>query len=128
MIFLSTLLISMFITMALIPILRMAAVRLHAGLDVPDARKVHTEPVPKVGGLAMAIGALVPVVLVADGGRFVNSVLIGACVIVALRAGGRPEEPGLEGQVRRSGRSRAGGDPLREAQHLLSGQLPAGRA
>ena len=49
---------------------------------MPDARKVHTEPVPKVGGLAMAIGALVPVVLVADGGRFVNSVLIGACVIV----------------------------------------------
>jgi UDP-GlcNAc:undecaprenyl-phosphate GlcNAc-1-phosphate transferase len=72
----------MFITMALVPILRMAAVRLHAGLDVPDARKVHTEPVPKVGGLAMAIGALVPVVLVADGGRFVNSVLIGAGVIV----------------------------------------------
>jgi len=72
----------MFITMALVPILRMAAVRLHAGLDVPNPRKVHTEPVPKVGGLAMAIGALVPVVLVADGGRFVNSVLIGACVIV----------------------------------------------
>ena len=72
----------MFITMALVPILRMAAMRLHAGLDIPDTRKVHTEPVPKVGGLAMAIGALVPVVLVADGGRFVNSVLIGACVIV----------------------------------------------
>jgi UDP-GlcNAc:undecaprenyl-phosphate GlcNAc-1-phosphate transferase len=82
MVFLSTLLISMFITMALIPILRMAAVRLHAGLDVPDARKVHDHPVPKVGGLAMAVGALVPVILVADGGRFVNSVLIGACVIV----------------------------------------------
>ena len=82
MVFLSTLLISMFITMALIPILRMAAVRLHAGLDLPEPRKVHSAPVPKVGGLAMAVGALVPVILVADGGRFVNSVLIGACVIV----------------------------------------------
>lgn len=30
----------------------------------------------------MAVGALVPVILVADGGRFVNSVLIGAWVIV----------------------------------------------
>jgi tetratricopeptide (TPR) repeat protein len=39
MLFLSTLLISMFITMALVPILRMAAVRLNAGLDVPDAPK-----------------------------------------------------------------------------------------
>jgi UDP-GlcNAc:undecaprenyl-phosphate GlcNAc-1-phosphate transferase len=74
----------MFITMALVPILRMAALRLHAGIDVPDARKVHDHPVPKVGGLAMAVGALVPVILVADGGRFVNSVLIGACVIVVF--------------------------------------------
>jgi UDP-GlcNAc:undecaprenyl-phosphate GlcNAc-1-phosphate transferase len=82
MLFLSTLLISMFITLALIPILRMAAVRLQAGMDVPDCRKVHCTPIPKVGGLAMAVGALVPVILVADGGRFVNSVLIGACVIV----------------------------------------------
>lgn len=82
MVFLSTLLISMFVTMALVPILRAAAVRLHAGLDLPDARKVHKEPVPKVGGLAMAVGALVPVALMADGGRFVNSVLAGAGVIV----------------------------------------------
>ncbi len=82
MLFLSTLLISMFITMALVPILRLVAVRLRAGLDVPDCRKVHCTPIPKVGGLAMAIGALVPVVLVAEGGRFVNAVLIGSFVIV----------------------------------------------
>jgi UDP-GlcNAc:undecaprenyl-phosphate GlcNAc-1-phosphate transferase len=84
MLFLSTLLISMFITMALIPILRMAAVRLHAGLDLPDPRKVHDHPVPKVGGLAMAAGALLPVLLVADGGAFINSVLIGAWIIVVF--------------------------------------------
>ena len=82
MVFLSTLLISMFVTMALIPILRTVALRLHAGLDIPNPRKVHTEPKPKVGGLAMAVGALVPFLLVADGDRFVNSVLIGACIIV----------------------------------------------
>jgi UDP-GlcNAc:undecaprenyl-phosphate GlcNAc-1-phosphate transferase len=84
MIFLSTLLISMFIAMALIPILRMAAVRLHAGLDLPNPRKVHDHPVPKVGGLAMAAGALLPVLLVADGGAFINSVLIGAWIIVVF--------------------------------------------
>jgi UDP-GlcNAc:undecaprenyl-phosphate GlcNAc-1-phosphate transferase len=84
MLFLSTLLISMFITMALIPILRTAALRLHAGLDVPNARKVHKEPVPKVGGLAMAVGALLPVLLVANGGRFVHSVLVGAWIIVVF--------------------------------------------
>lgn len=101
MVYLSTLLISMFITMALILILRAAAVQLHAVLDLPDPRKVHTEPKPKVGGLAMAIGALAPVVLLADGGRFLSSVLIGSCVIIIFQAGGRPEGSGLEGKVRR---------------------------
>ena len=82
MLFLSTLLIAMFITMALIPILRAGAVRLGAGMDVPDARKVHAAPVPKVGGVAMAVGALLPLLLVADGGRFANGVLAGAWIIV----------------------------------------------
>jgi UDP-GlcNAc:undecaprenyl-phosphate GlcNAc-1-phosphate transferase len=82
MLYLSTLLIAMFITMALIPILRMAAVRLQAGLDEPEPRKVHLDPVPKVGGLAMAAGVLVPVLFVVDGGRYVNSVLIGAFILV----------------------------------------------
>ncbi len=72
MVFLSTLLISMFVTMALIPILRAAALRLHAAVDIPDARKVHDHPVPKVGGLAMAVAALVPIALLADGDRFVK--------------------------------------------------------
>jgi UDP-GlcNAc:undecaprenyl-phosphate GlcNAc-1-phosphate transferase len=74
----------MFITMALIPILRMASERWRCGMDVPDARKVHGVPVPKVGGVAIAIGALLPLLFVVDGGRFVNSVLIGAWVIVAF--------------------------------------------
>jgi UDP-GlcNAc:undecaprenyl-phosphate/decaprenyl-phosphate GlcNAc-1-phosphate transferase len=82
--FLSILLISMFITMALLPILRLAAERWRCGLDVPDARKVHCVPVPKVGGIAMAAGALLPVLFVVDGGAFVNSVLIGAWIIVAF--------------------------------------------
>jgi UDP-GlcNAc:undecaprenyl-phosphate GlcNAc-1-phosphate transferase len=74
----------MFVTMALIPIFRTAALRLHAAVDIPDARKVHDHPVPKVGGLAMAVAALVPIALLADGDRFVNAVLAGACVIVAF--------------------------------------------
>ena len=59
MIFLSTLLISMFITMALIPIFRTLALRMNNGLDIPNERKVHAKPMPKAGGIAMAIGALV---------------------------------------------------------------------
>jgi len=47
---------------ACIPPLARLAPRL--GLtDQPDARKVHSVPIPRVGGVAMAIGILVPVLL-----------------------------------------------------------------
>ena len=83
MIFLSTLLISMFITMALIPVTRRLAVALH-GMDIPDERKVHPYPMPKSGGIAMAIGVIVPILLWARGDEFVRSVLIGAGIVVVF--------------------------------------------
>src|SRR5215469_15177410 len=50
------------ITAALIPLLSRWAAPL--GLtDAPGPRKVHSVPVPRVGGLAMAIGMLVPILL-----------------------------------------------------------------
>lgn len=82
MIFLSTLLISMFITMALIPIFRSTALRLNKGLDLPEPRKIHDAPKPRVGGLAMAIGTLLPVLLWAEAGRHINGIVIGAWIIV----------------------------------------------
>jgi UDP-GlcNAc:undecaprenyl-phosphate GlcNAc-1-phosphate transferase len=71
----------MFITMALIPILKTVAVKMNA-MDFPNPRKVHARPVPKIGGIAMALGVLVPVALYVNGDRFVNSVLIGAWIVV----------------------------------------------
>ena len=82
MIFLSTLLISMFITLMLVPILKTAALKLNWGIDMPDPRKMHKTPKARIGGIAMAFGVLIPVVLWFDGSRFVNSVLIGAWIIV----------------------------------------------
>jgi len=67
--------------MALIPILRAMAVKLKA-MDFPSSRKVHTDPMPKIGGIAMAIGTLVPMALYANGGQFMRSVLIGAWIVV----------------------------------------------
>jgi UDP-GlcNAc:undecaprenyl-phosphate GlcNAc-1-phosphate transferase len=81
MIYFSTLLISMFITIALIPAFRSLAVRVNA-VDVPNHRKVHSCPMPKSGGIAMALGALIPVLLWAPGGEFVRAVLIGAGIVV----------------------------------------------
>ena len=80
MIVFSILLLSMFITIALIPILRRYAVRMSC-IDEPCERKVHISPVPKVGGIAMAIGALAPVALSVGADRAVLSILIGTGVI-----------------------------------------------
>ena len=46
------------VTMALIPPLIKLAPRFHF-VDVPQARKVHTQLIPRVGGIAMAVGLLI---------------------------------------------------------------------
>ena len=81
MIFFSTLLLSMFITIVLIPVFRGLALRLNI-LDIPDARKVHMAPTPRSGGLAMALGALVPVVLWSPSDEFVRAAILGSTILV----------------------------------------------
>lgn len=81
MIFLSTLLISVLVTIALIPFLRRTALRLHL-VDVPNERKVHQQPIPRVGGLAMALGALLPIIFWQSGEPLVRAWLAGAGVLV----------------------------------------------
>ncbi|MBI5617974.1 MAG: undecaprenyl/decaprenyl-phosphate alpha-N-acetylglucosaminyl 1-phosphate transferase [Gammaproteobacteria bacterium] len=54
--------VSMFITMVLIPPLMKSARRLSI-LDIPDERKVHTGAVPRIGGVAMVAGVVTPVLL-----------------------------------------------------------------
>jgi UDP-GlcNAc:undecaprenyl-phosphate GlcNAc-1-phosphate transferase len=82
MIYLTSLLISMVITIVLIPFFRGLALRWHAGLDQPDERKVHSGAVPRTGGLGMAIGATVPVLLWAPHDPFSLSLMIGSGIIV----------------------------------------------
>ncbi len=83
MIFLSTLLISTLITIALVPMCRWLAVRMSI-MDLPDQRKVHRIPIPRSGGLAMAMGALIPVFLQTFGSPFLRALLIGTVIIVAF--------------------------------------------
>jgi UDP-GlcNAc:undecaprenyl-phosphate GlcNAc-1-phosphate transferase len=115
MVFLSTLLISMFITIALIPILSTAAVRLNKGVDHPEPRKVHGAPVPKVGGVALGLGVLLPMVLIVDGGRFVNSLLIGSAIVACF---------GLIDDLRTLGwKAKFGGQLLAALVVILYGEL-----
>ncbi|MBU4484311.1 undecaprenyl/decaprenyl-phosphate alpha-N-acetylglucosaminyl 1-phosphate transferase, partial [bacterium] len=83
MIYFSTLLISMFITIALIPVFRRLAVRVKV-LDYPGDRKVHDRPMPKSGGIAMALGVLIPVLLWTPADKFAIALLIGAGIVVLL--------------------------------------------
>ena len=83
MIFLSTLLISILIPIALIPVFGSLALRLQL-VDLPNERKVHSQPIPRIGGIAIAIGAFIPIVLWCREGSFVSSYLPAALVIVAF--------------------------------------------
>jgi UDP-GlcNAc:undecaprenyl-phosphate/decaprenyl-phosphate GlcNAc-1-phosphate transferase len=83
MLYFSTLLISFLITITLIPIARRAALSLNV-IDMPNARKVHTSPIPRCGGVAMALGAMVPVAFLFYQDLQHLSVILGAVVIVAF--------------------------------------------
>jgi UDP-GlcNAc:undecaprenyl-phosphate/decaprenyl-phosphate GlcNAc-1-phosphate transferase len=81
MLFLTTLLISIIITIAAMPHTRELAVRFQA-LDRPNSRKVHAHVMPRCGGLAMAVGICVPILLWAPKTNFVKGLLVGAVIIV----------------------------------------------
>ena len=83
MIFLSTLLLSLFITLSLVPLFRGLALKLKV-VDLPEARKVHQQPMPKTGGLAMAAGVLIPVILWVPPNPLLRPLLLGSVVIVSF--------------------------------------------
>ncbi|NVN90106.1 MAG: undecaprenyl/decaprenyl-phosphate alpha-N-acetylglucosaminyl 1-phosphate transferase [Desulfuromonadales bacterium] len=81
MIFLSTLFISVLITIALTPLLSAVAIRNNL-VDHPGGRKIHSHPIPRIGGIAMACGAFAPLLFWQFGDRFVVAFLSGAAVLV----------------------------------------------
>jgi UDP-GlcNAc:undecaprenyl-phosphate GlcNAc-1-phosphate transferase len=80
---LEILLTSVFITILLVPALGNAAIRFNA-VDLPNERKVHTRPIPRIGGLAMAIGTFVSLLVFTDFNRFLASYLFGGFVLVLV--------------------------------------------
>ncbi len=51
-------------------------------MDKPDHRKIHDHVMPKCGGMAMAVGACVPIMLWAPKSHFITGLLIGGLIIV----------------------------------------------
>lgn len=81
MLFLSTLLVALFITLSLIPVLKTVAAKIDA-VDLPDSRKVHEHPVPRIGGIAMAVAVILPVLLWAPMNTFGKGLVGGVALIV----------------------------------------------
>jgi UDP-GlcNAc:undecaprenyl-phosphate/decaprenyl-phosphate GlcNAc-1-phosphate transferase len=74
---------SLLICMALIPPLRLLAGRFHI-MDQPGERKVHQYPIPRVGGIAFAIGALVSILWWVPKDSTILSVLLGGLIILGF--------------------------------------------
>ncbi|MBN2232978.1 MAG: undecaprenyl/decaprenyl-phosphate alpha-N-acetylglucosaminyl 1-phosphate transferase [Deltaproteobacteria bacterium] len=77
-----SLLTALYVTVIMVPICRRLALKFQI-VDLPDARKVHQHPIPRIGGVAMALGALVPVCLWLPPDPLVLPVLGGAGILVA---------------------------------------------
>lgn len=72
--------VAMFGTMVLIPPLMRIAPRLNI-VDVPDARKVHSGAIPRIGGIAMILSAMVLIFIWAPYTKTVLWYLVGVAVI-----------------------------------------------
>ncbi|BFU91068.1 MAG: hypothetical protein NTAFB01_22550 [Nitrospira sp.] len=74
---------ALLLSMALIPPLRLAAERFQV-MDLPGERKVHEHPIPRVGGLAFAVGACASIAWWGARDATTFSVLLGCLIIVAF--------------------------------------------
>lgn len=64
-----------------IPVVKKIAFHIGA-LDIPNARKVHSNPMPRLGGLAMYFGFLFSYMIFGEPSQIMTSILIGSTVIV----------------------------------------------
>lgn len=55
-------------------------------LDNPDPRKVHTEPIPRVGGIGIVVGSLIPLLLWVPLDEAVRAYLFGSLVLLVFGA------------------------------------------
>jgi UDP-GlcNAc:undecaprenyl-phosphate GlcNAc-1-phosphate transferase len=71
------------VSVALIPLMIRLAPRLGM-VDQPDPRKVHTTPIPRVGGVGIVIGSLIPILLWVPLNDDMLAYLFGALVLLVF--------------------------------------------
>ena len=67
----------------LVPIVRKTAIHIGA-LDIPNKRKVHHHPIPRLGGLAVFFSFLLGYMLYARSSIQMLSILIGGFIIIVM--------------------------------------------
>lgn len=70
-------------TASIIPFIKRVAIHVGA-LDVPNKRKVHSSPMPRLGGLAMFLGFLFGYMLFGEPSSMMNSILIASFIIILV--------------------------------------------
>src|SRR5512140_1857553 len=75
--------IAMAIVWAMTPVVAELARRLGA-MDEPDARKIHAVATPRLGGIAIFFGAIIPSLLFLSGDRAVRGILLGASLVTLV--------------------------------------------
>jgi len=80
-----TFLTALVISMVVIPAMIKVAPRLGM-VDLPDSRKVHSHPVPRVGGIGIVVGSLVPIIMWLPLDTTIRAYLFGAAVLLGFGA------------------------------------------
>ena len=65
----------------IIPLVKQIALHIGA-LDIPNERKVHTKPIPRLGGLGIFMGFLIGYMIFGQSTIQMNSILIGSFIIL----------------------------------------------
>ncbi|HHJ18782.1 MAG TPA: undecaprenyl/decaprenyl-phosphate alpha-N-acetylglucosaminyl 1-phosphate transferase [Gammaproteobacteria bacterium] len=73
--------VSMLLTMVLTPIVRSLGYRFNM-IDIPDSRKVHADPVPRIGGIAIVLGAITPLLIWLPVSDTLLGYMVGAFIII----------------------------------------------
>ena len=74
---------AMAMSMAIIPLMMRLAPSLGM-IDAPDPRKVHSVPIPRVGGLGIVIGAIIPMLIWLPFNDLTISIFIGATILLVF--------------------------------------------
>ena len=74
---------AMAVSMAIIPLMMRLAPKIGM-IDEPDPRKVHTAPIPRVGGLGIVIGAFVPMLMWLPFTDLTTSIFIGTVILLVF--------------------------------------------